>query len=548
MPIVRRASSAPVLAALVALLVSPALGCSKKKNDAGGAEAGAAAVVHAPTPKERPADRVAPVALVAPVPLSDGPPLLTHAPKDPRGPKGYVDRAALRSLLYFKKYARLSAFFEEIQARFEKDPGDEHLVMEALDAFASADDALRAELDGWVESGDTSFAPYLARAAHHTEVGWTSRGALAASKTSAESFEKLGDGLTLAGKDADKALAIHPKLEAARVLLMRNEKGRKKESPPRAKALLAESERACPSCFALRFAYGYGRMPRWGGSFEELDAFAKTLPVEKRPELATIAGLSDYERYLQASGKKDLDAALASLSAASAHYDAPLFADDRAGVLDRKGDSAGALAAIDHALDLRPGYPEYLARRAGILTSSKRWVDAGRDLLAAVRVSRTNAEARRLLAWVVEWLVWEGWEKKLAGEQDAALDRLELALELAPTDKAVRQTHTSIVLGEPDPSKRIPALEAAVRDKPNDFRAHQALDYALARQGKYPAVITMWNGYLGRNPKDGRAYLERGGAYQQLGDAAASHADAKRACDLGFAEGCVEASRGSVPR
>lgn len=543
---VRRASSAPALAVLLALLVSPLAGCSKKKNDAVAAEGGASTVVHAPSPKERPADRVAPVALVAPVPLADGPPLLAHTPKDPRGPKEYVDRAALRSLLYFKKYARLSAFFEEIQARFEKDAGDEHLVMEALEAFASADDALRAELDGWVESGDASFAPHLARAAHYTAVGWASRGALAASKTSPEAFQKLGDALTLAGKDADKALAIHPKLEAARALLVRNDKGLPKGSPSRAKALLAESERECPSCFALRFAYGYGRMPRWGGSFEELDAFAKSLPVAKRPELATIAGLSDYERHLAAG--KDLDLALASLSAAEKHYDAPLFAEARAEALERKGDHAGALASIDHALDLRPGYPDYLATRAGILTSSKRWVEAGRDLLAAVRVARTNAEARRILAWVVEWLVWEGWEKKLAGEQDAALDRLELALELAPTDKAARQTHASIVLGEPDPSKRIPALEAAVRDKPNDFRAHQALDYALARQGKFPAVVAMWNGYLARNPKDGRAYLERGGAYHQLGDAAASHADAKRACDLGFAEGCVEASRGSVPR
>ena len=84
-------------------------------------------------------------------------------------------------------------------------------------------------------------------------------------------------------------------------------------------------------------------------------------------------------------------------------------------------------------------------------------------------------------------------------------------------------------------------LEQARKRSPDDLRAHQQLDYNLARQGRFAEVVEMWNGYIARHPSDGRAYLERGGAYFHLRKIAEAKADAAKACELGISEGCMHA-------
>ena len=85
------------------------------------------------------------------------------------------------------------------------------------------------------------------------------------------------------------------------------------------------------------------------------------------------------------------------------------------------------------------------------------------------------------------------------------------------------------------------ALAAAARARPDDFRAQQRLDYALAAAGDYDRVVATWNDYLLRKPNDGPALLARASAYAQLRRLDEARADASRACDLGVSEGCARA-------
>jgi Flp pilus assembly protein TadD len=58
---------------------------------------------------------------------------------------------------------------------------------------------------------------------------------------------------------------------------------------------------------------------------------------------------------------------------------------------------------------------------------------------------------------------------------------------------------------------------------------------------RFADVVEMWTRYLEANPRDGRAHLERGGAFFHLGRRDEARADAKAACDLGVSEGCARA-------
>lgn len=497
----------------------------------------------AEAPSLTPAERTQPVAIVAPAPLPEGLPLKVHVSPSGKGPKEYVDQPGIRSLLYFKKYALLEAAFEAFQHRFETDVFDEELIFQAAGSFDSSENELQQQLDAWVAASPSSFAPYLARANHFENAGWDSRGGASAKETSDQAFARMKELHEKALADANKALELRPKLQAALRVRVKIAKGTSRAAD--GKAALDRAVKDCPTCFRVRFAYAFGLAPRWGGSYEAMDAFAKSAPVDKNPRLAILAGLADDDRATSLLVAKNYDGALAALDAATKHYDAATFAGARADVLHRKKDLAGALVAIDHALDLAPWDADLHANRAAILASSKRWKEAGEELLIAVRVDRTNDTAREYHAYIVEWLIWRAHEETVAKRRDAALDLLDVALALAPSNQYAAGAQSAAVLLGVDPKTDIPRLEADVKAKPDDFRTHQRLDYALAALNRFKEVIQMWDGYIARHPKDGRAHLERGGAHNRLGERDAAHADVKAACDLGISQGCIFAARAS---
>jgi hypothetical protein len=76
-------------------------------------------------------------------------------------------------------------------------------------------------------------------------------------------------------------------------------------------------------------------------------------------------------------------------------------------------------------------------------------------------------------------------------------------------------------------TQEIAALEAKVKANPDDFRAHQELDYTLARRGDFMRVVAMWDEFIHTHLKDWESAIR----------------DATRACELGESEGCALAKR-----
>jgi tetratricopeptide (TPR) repeat protein len=513
--------------------------------------------IYAPPPREQPrrppdtrAERTRPVTTVAPAPLPAGWPLAGSEGTTSDGyPRQWVDKAALRSLLWHGRFAELSRDIEELQARFEEDPLREYWPIDAADAFASATPELDAALDAWVKATPDSFAPYLARGSHGVALAYARRGAKYMPDTPASDVVAMQQSLGPAMADLVKARTLRPKLVAA----MREQLRLLGLSSTRdsLKRVIDDALVVCPSCFRIRATYLNFARPRWGGSYGEMEDFARAVDDQRWPRLHALRGYVDEDRANLLHQDKHLDEALAASDRACAKGDAADFLTTRAGIKMARGDTAGAIADLDRADAILPGdVSAVLPLRAWARAGTGEWVLAGTDLLTVLRVDPTNNDAREIFDTVVRGLVYQGWVIFKGGARDRALRIYDLAANLAPTDADVLQRREWVVIGKErgDPLQAIANTEAAVKASPDDYRAVQQLDYLLSRQREFQRVLPLWDDYLSRHPDDGPAHMERARTLHLLGRDGDARAEAAKACDLGVSEGCVRARALSVQR
>jgi tetratricopeptide (TPR) repeat protein len=473
-------------------------------------------------------------------PLRDGIPLLGKPGKDKFGyPTQHVDQALLRSLLYHGRFERLDAAFAHYQDAFEKDPRFEYWPIDAGNAFGSAEPALDPQLDAWVAVSPAHFAPYLARGFHRLNVGWAMRGGKYANKTPEENFILMQQHLTKALADFDRALAIRPRLIAAmrgRIQVL-NPMG---DDAGRAQAI-AQATEACPACFQVRVTALMALEPRWGGSYEAMGKLALAAQAEKNPRFRLLPGYIELDQADRLHDEKRDDEALAAVNKACAFGDHWEFLNERALVRYLRKEYDAALADLDRADALRPGLPDVLYLRADVKYRLKRTEEAAQDLLAALRVEPTHFRAAKMVERVRQGLMVQGWEHAQARRMADAVRLYDLALELDASHKEAEQRRTIILAGgrRPD-AARVAEMEALFAKHPDDPLVIRQLDYALALgQGNFQRPSELWTAYLARHPDDGRALIERAGAYKNLGRLPEARADARRACELGFSEACA---------
>lgn len=500
-------------------------------------------VWHKPPPKpsaeQARALRTAAVVDVAPAPLPTGTPLLGPEGNDSDGyPLKYVDKPAIRSLLWHNKFALLDKYFDEFEDGVEADYTKEYWASDAVDALSSVESELGARLDAWVAMSPDSFGAHCVRGSQWYEVAWARRGGQYTRNTPRSDLDAMNDALVHASKELDRALSIRPNA----VWVMRTQMwiAALHGDRQRIETIIAKATAGCPGCLRVRLAYVLMNEPRWGGSREAMRAYAKK-DLEKNPRFRFLTGYADLDESDDLERANKWDEASTVVARATALGDHPDFLAARADIALQRKDWAGALVDLDKAVAMRPASEGFLGERARALYGLKRYEDAGRDLLGLLRVDPTSETGRELHPATVTALVYQGWEDHKANKRDDALRIYDLAAELAPTDGQVLQRRAAIIVGSDNPD--VAQLQKAATDHPDDFRLHQQLDYAMSKTGDFTHILEMWNEYLERHPDEARGYLERGGTYYHLGRPDDARADAQRACDMGITEGCTQAKR-----
>jgi tetratricopeptide (TPR) repeat protein len=481
---------------------------------------------------------------VAPLQIDDTTsPLAGPEGTDANGyPTQYVDPEILRAMLARKRYSDLTKYFEQFQDAFEKDARHEYWIIDAGEAFQSAEPALKDQLDAWVLASPDSFAPYLARGSHWEGVGFARRGTGYAAQTGILDIKGMHDAFNLAAQDLAKAILLRPKLVAAKRYQIKIESA----GGARAKIrqILDDSLIDCPTCFQIRAVYIYNTRPRWGGDYAEMNAVASAAPVSKNPKLRLLAGFVDQDLADIALSKKDFSGALTSINRACALGDFADFLAERALIHDSAGDPKAALDDINRALALRPKIADNLAERSDLQRRNEDYEGAARSLLDALRIDPTNSRARGEYEMATGNLIYLIDRAHKAGNDKDALRLADLGADLAPSNLKIQQWRTWILSGgDAGPAAGASAAAAARASGtvPDDIDQVRQMDYSLARENKYTEILPLWDAYIAKHPNDGRAYLERGGTHLHLGQNDLAGQDALKACDLGVNEGCMRA-------
>lgn len=247
-------------------------------------------------------------------------------------------------------------------------------------------------------------------------------------------------------------------------------------------------------------------------------------------------------------------------------------------VLEEKGDTDGALASYEAALNLRPEYPEALSNKANLLVGEKRTDEAislyeealrlrpdfpeAHHNLGAVLLSKGDRRGvehyRRmfaskpdfplsvadavLLARAGEWAdIVRKWGDKLRFSKDSANLRYELGGRFADAglvpeaiaqyqealkrDPAMGSAHNeigSLLATSGKVSEAMSHFEQAVRLSPEFAPAYYNLAQARTLQNQPAAAIETLRQLVARHPRDADAHAALGDALARQGDSAAA--------------------------
>jgi len=447
-------------------------------------------------------------------------------------PRAEPDQLHLRALLRSRRFVELNQAITSLQAQFEADYRKEYWMDAVMRAFGVADPALEPLLNEWIAAMPDAFAPRAARGEYMLETGWVARGAAFARKTSAEQFQRMAQSHHSARTDLEKALDLHPKLAVAfgRLIWI----GMANSSPnEQLKHWLDGALTICPQCFQVRAIYLHALRPRWSGGHARMDRFAtEAMSQTRNTRMRLLVGFAEEDQCDQASDDKKYAEALDACDRAVARGDYWEFFEQRGKVRARMDNHEGALADFDSALRLSPQRPNLLVRRAYVLTDTKQWDRAEKDLVLARKLDLHAHDLTDATEYLVKWLLFRAAQLEEQGSRAGSDLLYQQALRLDPANRealASRQQAGAVAVGG--------------RPAPADtFEAHKQADDELSAQGQFPVIANMWNDFLLRHPDEARAYLERGGTYTHLGQMDLALQDLDKACQLGLQQGCTAAT------
>lgn len=224
----------------------------------------------------------------------------------------------------------------------------------------------------WLQRAPDSAYANLARGAYFKGAAWKARGTKYASETPGENLRRMSALVEAAIPYFEKAVSINPRLIAAYTGMV--QLGMLDSRPELEERAFEMADELDPACVELANVRMRALQPRWGGSYEQMLAYANRLSrhVPGRPHLAMHVGAPFADRGDRLVADKQLTReTLDILEIAIA-----------------KGSSEEALSdAANVALNLTDGKPDRIKGLAYLLQQS--------------RFQETDAWGARQIAWIL---------------------------------------------------------------------------------------------------------------------------------------------------
>lgn len=346
------------------------------------------------------------------------------------------------------KFEEASAVLAKAHAAYERDRKTEAEFHSLAAEFYRADPGLEQPLDAWVAQRAKDPFAYFARGVYRVRMGWVRRGGDLASQTSPDRFAAMAEWFSRAKGDFGVAIAKMPRLVEAYCYLILIEQG---VGGHKKRSLYEQALKINPDSFSARDAFLNSLLPRWGGSYIEMQQViaAARSSYRRMPRLKVLEGRVDADigELLLYEGKSD---------EAKTYFLRALSKGDYASTNLRYGqllydmrDDAGALAQFNKVIRAIPGYPEGWRDRARVYRMQMRFPEAMADINRALEIEPQDDNL----------LATRGLIQMTAGNLDLALKDYETASAIDP--------------GEPDYQKRIADIKREIERKKNAGRSQR---------------------------------------------------------------------------
>jgi tetratricopeptide (TPR) repeat protein len=362
-------------------------------------------------------------------------------------------------------------------------------------------------------------------------------------ETTTAQLEARRAALRLAIDDATAALELNRRLAQAYVTLIAATRasGDREASGRFAGLGLA----IAPASVILRLQHAISLLPRWGGSYEAVAAFAASSQTwaSQVPGLRALRGFADWDRGRVLSRQRQFAEALPYFDRAVATGDWWRFYRDRGETYVRMQRHEPALDDLDRATALAPAEPGTLALRGEALAGLGRRADALQSIQRAAELDPTDRELVWFRRHGAEDAVAQGWDFIRTHDLRAAVERYTWANDLAGGDAEALYWRGRAYLQQDDAKHALADFQEAIHLEPHHLESYRRIDQIFSQRKDWDAVARLWSRYIDVEPTSADGYVERSDAYRQKGDRTAAVADARQACQLGNATACEMAGR-----
>ncbi|MEO7324167.1 MAG: DUF4034 domain-containing protein [Dokdonella sp.] len=213
-------------------------------------------------------------------------------------------------------FAALEQHFNALELKFENNKATEYDLLDAYRPFYMREDVLANELSAWTKAYPKSYPAHLARGTYYRKLGELNRGTAPASEVSAQKFSYMDQVFAIAKPELESALRLTPKPYLAALNLLNI--ARYTSSTEDSDRYVALSNKLLPGNMLARGRYIDHLKPRWGGSYEKMEAFVKRSRKEGVSEanLGLLRAMIDDDRGMSAQLAGNYDEARSQYSLA----------------------------------------------------------------------------------------------------------------------------------------------------------------------------------------------------------------------------------------
>jgi len=458
--------------------------------------------------------------------------------------KSAPDKVTLVYLLTHRLYQPLTEKLDNFAKISAQDIQYEDYLWRAFTTFENPDPSLEPYFNEWIEQFPQSPNAFAARSTYFMAVGWNIRGYGWAKNVSDEQWAGMKEYFVKALTDASSGLKLDPKNVTCYDVIIKMCMHTADRAVTR--RALDEALAVSPSSLQLRLTYMWSLLPRWGGSHEEMLAFAQESEqyAKNNPQLHCLRGYIPFDEGWDTEYSGDYRAAITLFNKALSYGDRWIFLEHRGDCYYNLQDYQHAMDDYLQALKLWPQDVNLLRKLGQTLYRLKRVDDARLAIEAAADIAPLDKNVQTwndaLKSDKVEAYdhAKKGFDLAKAGKHEEAIIEYDQAIKIQP-DNYLTYYNRGVSysrLGRLD--EAVSDFERALARNANDNKSYDNIGWARQQQNRLDESIDAYSRAITIKSDDAKAYYNRSNAYYKKGRIEEAVNDLRRACELGLPEGC----------